>query len=137
VRLIRLTLLVGDPEGLRSAVIAGRTTVLFGCPWGNLKELPARHEATLPAVYFLVGTLWPEGPDTLDVPQEAIYIGETDALATRFVAHHRSDEADWRQIYARHNNRRLFQQGAWITRRTPTLREGQVRWARKAAHPET
>ena len=97
-RMIRLILLDGDPEGLRSASIAGRTTVLIGGPWPNLKQLLTRPEAKRPGVYFLIGTpvLEQENPGLA----EAIYVGECDSLSDRFERnHHRQDSADWSQIF--------------------------------------
>lgn len=98
VQLIRLQLLDGDPEGLRSAQVAGRTTILVGAPWHELKLLLQREEAKRPAVYLLVGDP-PVGtaPSMFD---EAIYIGECDSLADRFAGkHHKADAAEWSQIY--------------------------------------
>lgn len=96
--LIRIQLLNGDPEGLRSASIAGRTTEVSGCSWTDLPKLLIRNEATRPAVYFLVGTpLQEDGANSLP---EAIYIGECDALRDRFGGkHHKQDSADWSQIF--------------------------------------
>ncbi|MCK8786643.1 hypothetical protein M0638_19900 [Roseomonas sp. NAR14] len=96
-QLIRLTLVNGDPEGLRYSLIAGRTTVLFACPWTQLKLLLNREEAKRPAVYFMVGA--PLGPERNGYEQ-AIYIGECDSLIDRFAAkHHRADAAEWNQIF--------------------------------------
>lgn len=90
VRLIRLTLLEGDPDGLRTVAIAGSTTVVTCCPLSRLSALKERDEATRPAVYFLSGES--DGSD-------AIYIGECDSLADRFRGkHHAMDKAEWRQI---------------------------------------
>src|SRR5689334_3497890 len=95
IQLIRLTLLDGDPEGLRSAGVAGRTTKLMGCPWSRLKTFRARPEANRPAVYFIIGTPLEDNSSF----NEAVYIGECDALASRFVQHHMQDAADWAQIF--------------------------------------
>ena len=96
-QLIRLTLLDGDPEGLRWASIAGRTTLVFGCPWSQLKALLGREEARRPGVYFLVGS---PKLDAATVYEQAIYIGECDALADRFGSkHHKADDAEWSQIF--------------------------------------
>lgn len=96
-QMIRLILLDGDPEGLRSASIAGRTTVLWACPWVQIKSLLQRPEATRPGVYFMVGTPLPEAATQSD---QAIYIGECDSLADRFAGkHHQVDGAEWSQIF--------------------------------------
>jgi hypothetical protein len=94
-QLIRLILLDGDPEGLRSVAVAGRTTILMGCPWSHLQKLLGRPEANRPAVYFLMGTPF-EGEKALS---EVVYIGECDSLAGRFKQHHMQDVADWGQIF--------------------------------------
>ena len=97
-RLVRLQLLNGDPEGLRSANIAGRTTEVTGCPWIELPALLQQPEAKRPAVYFLVG-LMPESDSTGDVA-EAVYVGECDSLSERFSGkHHRAEDAEWSQIF--------------------------------------
>jgi hypothetical protein len=98
VQLIRLQLLDGDPEGLRSAQVAGRTTILVGAPWHELKLLLARDEAERPAVYLLVGDPPVSAAPTMF--DEAIYIGECDSLADRFAQkHHKAEAAEWSQIY--------------------------------------
>jgi hypothetical protein len=105
VRLIRITLLDGDPEGLRSAGLAGRTTILIGCPWSRLKTLLGRPEANRPAVYFMVGVPLP--PDEIEESSigtklefdEVAYIGECDSLVNRFAQHSQARAADWGQIF--------------------------------------
>lgn len=102
VQLVRLVLLDGDPEGLRSVSIAGRTTIVTGCPYAGLQALRKRDEARRPAVYFLVG-------DDLQQQREAVYIGECDSLDDRFAStHHASDRADWRHIFVASTTDRTF-----------------------------
>lgn len=102
VQLVRLVLLDGDPEGLRSVSIAGRTTVVTGCPYAGLQALRKRDEARRPAIYFLVG-------DDLQQQREAVYIGECDSLDDRFASsHHASDRADWRHIFVASTSDRTF-----------------------------
>lgn len=97
-RLIRIQLVTGDPEGLRSASIAGRTTEISGCPWTDLPTLLRRPEAERPAVYFLIGT--PLSESQTEGLQEAIYVGECDSLKDRFSGkHHKQEAADWTQIF--------------------------------------
>lgn len=97
-RMIRLILLDGDPEGLRSASMAGRTTVLIGGPWPSLKQLISRPEAKRPGVYFLIGAPLPEQEN--EGFAESVYIGECDSLEDRFgQGHHRRNSADWSQIF--------------------------------------
>lgn len=102
VQLVRLVLLDGDPEGLRSVSIAGRTTVVTGCPYAGLQGLRKRDEARRPAAYFLVG-------DDLQQQREAVYIGECDSLDDRFAgSHHALDRADWRHIFVASTSDRTF-----------------------------
>lgn len=102
VQLVRLVLLDGDPEGLRSVSIAGRTTVVTGCPYAGLNGLRKRDEAKRPAIYFLVG-------DDLQQQSEAVYIGECDSLDDRFASpHHAADRADWRHIFVASTSDRTF-----------------------------
>lgn len=96
-QMIRLILLNGDPEGLRSAAIAGRTTVLIACPWTQLKTLLDRDEARRPAVYLLFGSPL---SDASQAYEQSIYIGECDSLAERFSGgHHKAEAAEWSQIF--------------------------------------
>lgn len=89
-RLIRLTLLEGDPDGIRSVAIAGSTTVVTCCPISRISSLKQREESARPAIYMLSGES--DG-------SEAIYIGECDSLVDRFRSkHHAMDKADWQQI---------------------------------------
>ena len=37
-QLVRLQLLDGDPAGLRNAAMAGRTTLLYACPWTQIQS---------------------------------------------------------------------------------------------------
>jgi hypothetical protein len=96
-QMIRLILLDGDPDGLRSASIAGRTTVVWACPWVQMKSLLKRPDAARPGVYFMVGTPTPGATFEHD---QTIYIGECDSPADRFSGkHHQQDAAEWSQIF--------------------------------------
>jgi hypothetical protein len=96
-QLIRMTLHEGDPEGLRSATVAGRTTTVIACPWRRLDQLKQRPEAKRPAVYMLSGTPSEPAPSPFE---HALYIGECDALTERFAGkHHKADAAEWSQIF--------------------------------------
>ena len=99
---MRLVLLDGDPEGLRSVSIAGRTTLVTGCPFTGLQALRKRDEAKRPAIYFLVG-------DDLQQQTEAIYIGECDFFEDRFSSsHHALEKADWRHVFIASTTDRTF-----------------------------
>lgn len=96
-QLIRLQLIEGDPEGLRTASIAGRTTMVLACPWTDIKALLGREEAKRPAVYVLVGL---PAADAATALGQVIYIGECDSLADRFKGnHHKHDAAEWVEIF--------------------------------------
>ena len=102
VQLVRLVLLDGGPGGLRSVSIAGRTTVVKGCPYAGPQALRKRDEARRPAICFLVG-------DDLQQQREAVYIGECASLDDRFASsHHASDRADWRHIFVASTSDRTF-----------------------------
>lgn len=93
-QLIRLVLLDGSPEGLRTAQATGRTTQVLVGPVTRLAEIRKRPEADRPALYVLAG-------DTLDSDQKlAVYIGECDTFAGRFQSkHHAWERADWRLVF--------------------------------------
>ena len=96
-QLVRITLIEGDPDGLRTASLAGRTTNVTGIPWVRQKELFARPEAQRPGVYVLIGE--PLG-DANSQHDEVAYIGECDSLAARFSGkHHQADRAEWGQLF--------------------------------------
>ena len=97
-QLIRLTLHDGDPEGLRSAAIAGRSTLVLACPWNQFEILRKRDEAHRPAVYFLVAPT--EGGVEAGGMEHTIYIGECDSVVERFAGgHHQAAAAEWSQIF--------------------------------------
>lgn len=102
ITLIRLTLLEGDPDSLRMAEIAGRTTKLIAGPISAIDRLLARPEAQRPAVYFLYGTDFEQTSD-------AIYVGECDAIARRFNGQHDAmKKAEWRQLVAAFSSDAIF-----------------------------
>ena len=100
--LIRLTLLEGDPDGLRTAEIAGRTTKLIACPVASLEKLLRRPESNRTAVYFLHG-------EEYEPPSDAIYVGECDAVSRRFNGqHHAMEKAEWRQLVVAFSSDAIF-----------------------------
>lgn len=101
-QLIRLTLLDGDADGLRTAEIAGRTTKLIACPVSGMEKLLKRAEANRTAIYFLFG-------QDFEGASDAIYVGECDAVARRFNGkHHAMDKAEWRQIVVAFSSDAVF-----------------------------
>ena len=94
-QLVRLQLLDGDPAGLRNAAMAGRTTLLYACPWTQIQSLMAQDEAKRTAVYILAGV----EPNDAAGGQIVIYVGECDSLVERFAAHHKKDAAEWTEIF--------------------------------------
>lgn len=124
-QLIRLTLLEGDPDGLRTAEIAGRTTKLIACPISSIDKLLTRSEARRTAVYFLYGHGFEDGA-------EAIYVGECDAVARRFNGqHHAMDKAEWRQLVVAFSSDAIFNKAH--ARRSEHLLAERVRGAGRAA----
>lgn len=124
-QLIRLTLLEGDPDGLRTAEIAGRTTKLIACPVSSIDKLLGRSEARRTAVYFLYGHVFDDGG-------EAIYVGECDAVARRFNGqHHAMDKAEWRQLVVAFSSDAIFNKAH--ARRSEHLLTERVRAAARAS----
>ncbi len=92
-QMIRLVLVDGNPSGLRSAQVAGRTTIMTACPMATVSDLFGRQEARKAAVYLLIG------PDPGGLDRLAVYIGECDSLVERFRGrHHALDRAEWSEI---------------------------------------
>ena len=122
--LIRLTLLEGDPDGLRTAEIAGRTTKLIACPVAALEKLLRRPEANRTAVYFLHG-------EQFEPTSDAIYVGECDAIARRFNGqHHAMEKAEWRQLVVAFSSDAIFNKAH--ARRSEHLLTERARLAARA-----
>lgn len=96
-QMIRLTLHDGDPEGLRLAMLAGRSTMVWACPFTQMSRLLARDEADHPGVHFLIGP--PPEKSQAAAFDTAIYIGGCDSLANRFVQHYKVNATEWTHAF--------------------------------------
>jgi hypothetical protein len=83
---IRIFLVQGIPDGLRTAEISNWTGKAIACPRSQLGDLLAREEITNPGVYFLTGTDPESG-------KRALYIGEAESVGKRLKGH--SDKDYW------------------------------------------
>jgi len=81
---IKIFLVKGNPESLRTAEISNWTGKAISAPRTELKELLDRKELHRPGVYILAGTD-PESNDPV------IYIGEADSVADRIKGHASKD----------------------------------------------
>lgn len=88
-RTIKLFLVTGSTTGLRSAEVLNWTGKAFACPRSQLKELMAGEEVAATGIYFLFGRD-PNPPGDLKV-----YIGESDAVASRLNTHNRDVRWDF------------------------------------------
>lgn len=85
-RSIRLFLVDGTPNGLRTAEIMNWTGHVLTGPRSKLSELVLRPECSRTGVYFLVG------PDPQNSLRSQVYIGETDDVAKRLKQHNRPED---------------------------------------------
>jgi len=84
-KLIKLFLVDGTPNGLKTAEIMGSTVHVLTAPRSKITDLIQRPECAKTGVYFLIGT----HPD--DTTQPMVYIGESDDVATRLKQHNKKD----------------------------------------------
>jgi hypothetical protein len=80
-RQIRIFLVDGTPNGIRTAEIINWTGAILVVPRARLPEIAARREATRTGVYCLVG------PDPDYTNRDKVYVGEGDNVFTRLVTH--------------------------------------------------
>jgi predicted type IV restriction endonuclease len=88
---IKLFLVHGEPNGLRTAEISSWTGKAIACPRNKLTDLFAREEIKKAGVYCLTGT----DPNSGD---PALYIGEAESVGKRLKGH--SDKDYWVQVVA-------------------------------------
>ena len=82
-RSIRLFLVDGRPNGLRTAEIGLSTCKAVACPRTSLSELQSRAEARRTGVYVLVGE---------DSGRTAVYVGEGDVVMERIKRHNQEKD---------------------------------------------
>lgn len=83
---IKIFLVKGIPDGLRTAEISNWTGIAIACPRSQLSDLFARKELTNPGVYLLTGKDEKSG-------EPALYIGEAESVGKRLKGH--SDKDYW------------------------------------------
>lgn len=80
-RSVRLYLVDGTPQGLRTAEVGNWTGVAVVCPRTDLARLGKRAEARRTGIYLLVG------PSDTSPSALAIYVGEGDEVWSRITSH--------------------------------------------------
>lgn len=88
-RQIRIFLVDGTPNGIRTAEIINWTGSILVVPRARLPEVAGRREAIRTGVYFLVG------PDSAYANRDKVYIGEGDNVFTRLVSHSKDAAKDF------------------------------------------
>lgn len=81
---IKLFLVNGSPDGLRTAEISNWTGKAVACPRSEIKALLEREECDGPGVYFLYGI-------DAETEMPALYIGEAEAVRKRLKQHVNKD----------------------------------------------
>lgn len=94
-RSIRLFLVDGTANGLRTAEIVNWTGHVLTGPRSRLGELIKRPECSRTGVYFLVG------PDPDKPMRSQVYIGESDDVATRLKSHNRPEDKGGKDFWER------------------------------------
>lgn len=88
---IKLFLVNGQPDGLRTAEILNWSGWAVACPRSDLSGLKTREELKKPGIYFLVGV-----DDDSDAIK--IYIGEADDVVKRVTSKDHSDKEFWAKV---------------------------------------
>jgi hypothetical protein len=85
-RSVRLFLIDGTPQGMRTAEVGNWSGLALVCPRTDLARLGARAEVRRTGVYFLVG------PSDSSPSSLAVYVGESDDVWARLATHERQEE---------------------------------------------
>ena len=88
---IKLFLVNGQPDGLRSAEILNWSGWAVACPRSNLSGLKSRSELKKPGVYILIGVDDDSGETT-------IYIGEADDVVKRITSKDHAGKEFWTKV---------------------------------------
>ena len=80
-RSVRLFLVDGTPQGMRTAEVGNWTGLALVCPRTDLARLGSRPEVKRTGVYILVG------PSDVSTSEQAVYVGEGDEVWTRLLSH--------------------------------------------------
>ena len=88
---IKLFLVNGQPDGLRTAEISNWSGLAVACPRSDFAALKTREELASPGVYFLVGI-----DDVSGLPQ--IYIGEAEDVLKRVASTDHAAKEFWTKV---------------------------------------
>lgn len=88
-RSIRIFLVDGTSSGLRTAELGMSTIKALVVPRASLSVAKERIEVQKTGIYVLLG------PDPEHLGQKRIYVGETDAIITRLIAHNKDADKDF------------------------------------------
>lgn len=88
-RTIKLFLVDGVPDGIRTAEIMSWTGHVLFAPRSSIATLLARPEAKRTGAYLLIG------PDPKDTDQIMVYVGEGDNVGIRISSHNKDDDKDF------------------------------------------
>jgi hypothetical protein len=92
-RTIKLFLVDGVPEGIRTAEIMSWTGHVLFAPRSSITALLARPEAKKTGAYLLIG------PDTNAADQTMVYVGEGDNVGVRISSHNKDPDKDfWEHV---------------------------------------
>src|SRR5271165_6177784 len=94
-RSIRLFLIDGSPQGMRTAQVGNWSGLALVCPRTDLARLGARPEVRRTGVYILIGP-----SESTAGARLAVYVGEGDEVWTRIASHDESkDFWTWAVIF--------------------------------------
>jgi hypothetical protein len=92
-RTIKLFLVDGVPEGIRTAEIMSWTGHVLFAPRSSIAALLARPEAKKTGAYLLIG------PDANSADQTMVYVGEGDNVGVRISSHNKDADKDfWEHV---------------------------------------
>jgi hypothetical protein len=93
-RTIKLFLVDGAPQGMRTAEVGNWTGLALVCPRTDLAKVAKRDEVHRAGVYLLVG------PSESVASRPRVYIGEADDVWTRLQSHAGKDFWTWVVVFA-------------------------------------
>lgn len=85
---IKLFLVKGLPDGLRTAEISNWSGLAIACPRADLNSFKGRQELHTPGIYFLVG-------EDSDTDARKIYVGEAENVAKRVTSGNHAEKDFW------------------------------------------
>jgi len=88
-RTIKLFLVDGVPDGMRTAEIINWTGHILFAPRSSIAALLARPEVRRTGAYLLIG------PDPEDADQVMVYVGEGDNVGIRISSHNKDEDKDF------------------------------------------